>query len=158
MKLILEFGLMNLIEELNNMVFIIVIQLGKLMLMQIQYFVVQRIVSVCQPVFNQLHVQLGFPGGNIQQVLVNEYTSGQGITPHIDHIKNFGPVVMTLTLGDPSPMHFTTPGSSRYTIVPIHGTVAAMTGESRYKWKHEIAKMKPDKRRVSVTFRSVISV
>ncbi len=100
------------------------------------------------------------------QVIVNEYQPGQGISAHVDCVPCFGETVISLSLGSACVMHF-----SRITdalSVPVllePCTVLAMTGESRYLWKHGIAPRKVDVykrrilrrgRRVSVTFRTVL--
>jgi alkylated DNA repair dioxygenase AlkB len=99
------------------------------------------------------------------QVIVNEYLPGQGIAAHIDCSPCFGPVVATVSLGDAWVMDFTSPqGTSVAVQLPV-GSVAILSGESRSRWRHGIAKRKGDllpagrrerSRRVSVTFRTVI--
>lgn len=42
-----------------------------------------------------------------------EYKPGQGISPHIDHIK-FGPVIVSLSLGSDIVMRFQTKDGSSY--------------------------------------------
>ncbi|MFZ4506655.1 MAG: alpha-ketoglutarate-dependent dioxygenase AlkB [Fimbriimonas sp.] len=100
------------------------------------------------------------------QAIVNEYLPGQGIAAHIDCEPCFGPEIATLSLGDEYPMRFTNVSTdeSREVWLPV-GSVCVMSGPARYEWRHEIAKRKSDlfggtrkirKRRVSVTFRTVI--
>ena len=100
------------------------------------------------------------------QAIVNEYLPGQGIAAHIDCEPCFGPEITTISLGDDYPMLFTnvSTSESREVWLPV-GSVCVMSGPARYEWQHEIAKRKSDlfcgtrklrKRRVSVTFRTVI--
>jgi len=110
-------------------------------------------------------VQLGYMTHVPDQVIVNEYLPGQGITAHIDCEPCFGPEIATLSLGDEYPMVFThtLTGEKREFRLPV-GSLCVMSGEARYKWMHEIAKRKSDalngvkkhrKRRISITFRKV---
>lgn len=100
------------------------------------------------------------------QAIVNEYLPGQGIAAHIDCEPCFGPEIATVSLGDDYPMRFTnvSTGAAHEVWLPI-GSACVMSGLARYDWRHEIAKRKSDlvggtrkprKRRVSVTFRTVI--
>ena len=102
------------------------------------------------------------------QVIVNEYESGQGIAPHVDR-DCFGPAVATLSLGDCWPMQFIPAGRSadraeRQEVLLDVGSILVLTGAARNKWMHGIARRKADgrgsgkrerQRRVSVTFRTV---
>lgn len=100
------------------------------------------------------------------QAIVNEYLPGQGISAHIDCEPCFGPEIASISLGDEYPMRFThtVTGQVHDLWLPV-GSVCVMRGPARYDWKHEIVKRKSDllggarklrKRRVSVTFRTVI--
>lgn len=101
------------------------------------------------------------------QVIVNEYLPGQGIAAHIDHPRAFGDVVATLSLGDSWVMTFRRRGArddQRDVLLPER-SLAVMRSEARYGWTHEIAKRHKEtidgkrrrKRRVSVTFRTVLA-
>ncbi|WP_203217626.1 alpha-ketoglutarate-dependent dioxygenase AlkB [Nocardia arthritidis] len=101
------------------------------------------------------------------QVIVNEYLPGQGISPHIDCVPCFGPVVATLSLGSACTMDFLDPdGASRVPIRLAPGSLCEMTRAARYRWRHTIPARKTDPapsgrvprgRRVSVTFRTVLA-
>lgn len=102
------------------------------------------------------------------QAIVNEYLPGQGIAAHIDCQPCFGPEITTISLGDDYPMRFTNISTEEAIDVwlPV-GSACVISGPARYEWRHEIAKRKSDhfggtrkrrKRRVSVTFRTVIPV
>lgn len=96
------------------------------------------------------------------QVIINEYQPGQGISMHKDR-ECFGPEVATLSLGDTVPMDFTplrgTCGQPfAMTLAP--GSLLILKGEARNNWMHGIAKRthdgnRPRQRRVSITFRTV---
>lgn len=100
------------------------------------------------------------------QAIVNEYLPGQGIAAHIDCEPCFGPEIAMISLGDDYPMRFTHVSAAEALDVwlPV-GSACVISGPARYEWRHEIAKRKSDhvggmrkrrKRRVSVTFRTVI--
>ena len=98
------------------------------------------------------------------QVIVNEYHPGQGISAHIDSL-HYGEVIQCYTLGSGATMRFTctTTGERRDLYVEPR-SVYVMAGESRYQWKHEMIGRKSDVvegarrergKRISVTLRSV---
>lgn len=88
------------------------------------------------------------------QVIINEYTPGQGIAPHIDSPSQFAEWVLTVSLGSPATMIFSQ-GSEKYACTLERRSAYLMTGDARYKWKHAIPGRKGDRTgtRVSVTFR-----
>lgn len=97
------------------------------------------------------------------QVIVNEYVPGQGITPHVDHEKLFGPYVMAVSLGSGCVMDFTCKetGKAHHVFLPPRSAYK-MEGDARYLWTHGIAARVTDKvgssriergTRVSVTYR-----
>ncbi len=97
------------------------------------------------------------------QVIVNEYLTGQGISPHIDCIPCFGDTIASLSLGSTSAMDFIHPtqGKSSHLLEPR--SLLILTQEARYAWKHGIAARKQDsfqgvpfkrERRISLTFRT----
>jgi alkylated DNA repair dioxygenase AlkB len=100
------------------------------------------------------------------QLIVNEYEPGQGITPHVDCVPCFGPVVCSITLGSQCVMELTSleklPATS---LLLERRSLVVLAGPSRYKWRHAIPGRKSDKvadqelprgRRVSLTFRTVL--
>jgi len=98
------------------------------------------------------------------QMIINEYKPGQGIAAHTDHIGNFGPVVVSISLLAPVEMEFTRNSIATYPLILKPRSAVILTGESRYKWKHEIARRASDVidgkivqrlRRISLTFRTV---
>jgi len=96
------------------------------------------------------------------QLIVNEYQPGQGIFAHVDCVPCFKDVISTVSLGWAYEMDFIhLKTKEKRTILLEPGSLAIMTGESRYQWAHQIAARKKDKgiprqRRVSLTFRNVL--
>ncbi|MFI0733014.1 alpha-ketoglutarate-dependent dioxygenase AlkB [Streptomyces sp. NPDC021225] len=100
-----------------------------------------------------------------EQVIVNEYQPGQGISAHVDCVPCFGPVVAAISLGSSCLMDFTDPTDATKLAVPLApGSLLVMAGPARYTWRHAIAPRKSDPgaagrvprgRRVSVTFRTI---
>ena len=96
------------------------------------------------------------------QVIVNNYEDGQGISAHTD-VKEYGDVIGCYTIGSGATMVFSK-GEEKYDLYVKPRSVYIMTGESRYKWKHEMPSRKTDMvggvrirrgRRISITFRYV---
>lgn len=100
-----------------------------------------------------------------EQVIVNEYQPGQGISAHVDCVPCFGPVIAAISLGSGCQMDFTNPEDGTKLAVPLAaGSLLIMAGSARYTWRHGIAARKSDPgahgrvpraRRVSVTFRTL---
>ena len=107
------------------------------------------------------------------QVIVNEYLPGQGISAHTDCVPCFGPAVAAVSLGSGCVMTFSRSDSIDVYLEPR--SLCVMTGPARYEWRHAIAPRKSDPapdggaggggggparrprgRRVSVTFRTVL--
>jgi alkylated DNA repair dioxygenase AlkB len=100
------------------------------------------------------------------QLIVNEYEPGQGISSHIDCEPCFDGNVVSISLGSPCVMNFTHRTSGE--VVPVlleAGSAAVLTGDARYEWMHSIPARKSDtfagrtyqrSRRLSLTFRKVI--
>lgn len=94
------------------------------------------------------------------QIIVNEYEPGQGISAHVDCIPCFGKTIATLSMGSECEMEFEKDGAKRYWTLGI-GSLLALSGEARYEWSHTIRARthdhrRPRTRRVSITFRTVI--
>jgi len=98
------------------------------------------------------------------QVIVNEYLPGQGISPHVDCEPCFDDTIASLSLGSGATMKFEKADQVFNLYLPRRSLVL-LRGESRYLWKHSIPKRKSDKvgssklirgRRISLTFRRVI--
>lgn len=89
---------------------------------------------------------------NPNQVIVNRYYKNQGITKHIDHTKFFGKSVCCLTIGSTGTMVFRQ-GENHFDIKVNEGSLYIMREDARYKWTHEMKKLKEDEPRYSITFR-----
>lgn len=109
--------------------------------------------------------QEGYFDRTPDQCIVNEYLPGQGIAPHIDCEPCFGGTIASLSLGSHVVMDFTRAGT-RHAVCLEPRSLVVLQGEARYEWKHGIAKRKndvvggiviPRSRRVSLTFRSVVT-
>jgi alkylated DNA repair dioxygenase AlkB len=100
------------------------------------------------------------------QVIVNEYEPGQGISNHIDCEPCFTGVIASLSLGSECVMNFTNKESGL--VIPVllePCSLVVLQGPARYEWMHGIPARKSDEiagrtlrrsRRVSLTFRKVI--
>ncbi|MBO2453656.1 alpha-ketoglutarate-dependent dioxygenase AlkB [Actinomadura barringtoniae] len=97
------------------------------------------------------------------QVIVNEYQPGQGISAHVDCVPCFGPIVASVSLLSACVMEFL--GPERVPVWLEPGSLCLMTGDSRFIWRHAIPARKTDPgpngriprgRRVSVTLRTVL--
>lgn len=106
------------------------------------------------------------------QIIVNKYVSGQGISPHRDHYPIFDTDVGSLSLGSKYIMVFKhhkshpdyDPNVKLELALPV-GSLLIFADEARMNWTHEIQKKKSDKidgkrilrgTRISVTFRTVV--
>lgn len=106
------------------------------------------------------------------QIIVNKYLSGQGISPHRDHYPIFDTDIGSLSLGSVYVMTFKhhkshpdfDPTAELEIALPI-GSLLVFADDARMNWTHEIKKKKSDningKRilrgtRISCTFRTVV--
>jgi alkylated DNA repair dioxygenase AlkB len=98
------------------------------------------------------------------QVIINEYEAGQGISAHIDCEPCFGDMIVSISLNSTAIMEFTKE-DIKIPILLEPRSAAILKGASRYAWMHAIpARQKdiyngmifPRKRRISLTFRKVI--
>ncbi len=100
------------------------------------------------------------------QVIVNEYLPGQGISAHVDCVPCFDEPVASLSLGSSCIMEFSHPGTGdKKELLLEKRSLVALSGPARYEWQHAIPARKSDvidgaktarQRRVSLTFRKVI--
>lgn len=100
------------------------------------------------------------------QVIINEYQSGQGISAHVDCVPCFGDTIASLSLGSACVMDFThaaTLEKQSHLLEPR--SLLVLSDDARYHWQHAIPARKSDKwrgqniprsRRISLTFRTVI--
>jgi len=97
------------------------------------------------------------------QLIVNEYEPGQGITPHIDCEPCFKERIVTVSLGSQCELEFIPKDEAQTskTIMLEPRSGLLISGEARYEWLHTIRARLSDRgrgrtRRVSLTFRNVI--
>lgn len=100
------------------------------------------------------------------QVIVNEYLPGQGISAHIDCVPCFADTIASLSLGSACVMEFSNPQTGeKQSIVLEARSLIVLSGPARYEWQHAIPARKSDlingikterTRRISLTFRNVI--
>lgn len=96
------------------------------------------------------------------QVIINEYVPGQGISAHIDCAPCFTDTICSLSLSSGCIMDFTNYDSKK-SIYLEPRSLLVLKGDARYKWRHQIAARKSDngikrQRRISLTFRKVILI
>jgi alkylated DNA repair dioxygenase AlkB len=111
-------------------------------------------------------VAAGYMTAIPDQLIVNEYEPGQGITAHVDCVPCFGPVVCSITLGSQCVMEMSALASdAAESLLLARRSLVVLAKESRYQWRHAIPGRKTDKvdgkvwprgRRVSLTFRTII--
>jgi alkylated DNA repair dioxygenase AlkB len=101
------------------------------------------------------------------QVIINEYLPGQGISNHIDCEPCFNDTIISLSLKSSCIMQFTN-NLNAQKVIPIllePCSLVVLKKDARYNWMHGIKAVKTDnfygekiirRRRVSLTFRKVI--
>lgn len=111
-------------------------------------------------------VDRGLTTAQPDQLIVNEYLPGQGITPHVDCVPCFSETVLSLSLGSACTLDLAHVSSGERVCLHLEpGSLVVLSGDARYEWAHGIASRKSDMvagrrvprgRRVSLTFRTVI--
>lgn len=118
----------------------------------------------------ELSVELyiaGYMPIEADQVIINEYEPGQGISAHIDCEPCFQDTIVSLSLGSSCVMDFKNKfdQTEKFPIWLDPGSLIVLKDEARYRWLHAISARKFDERngkkyererRVSLTFRKVI--
>ncbi|KAM7262089.1 hypothetical protein ACFE04_021166 [Oxalis oulophora] len=134
--------------------------------------IIKRIASSFPNIYN---------AANLDQLTVNEYPSGVGLSPHIDTHSAFEDLIFSLSLAGPCIMEFRkysntdmkakdSDNSSNFLRKAIYlppRSIALLSGEARYAWHHYIPHHKIDNvqdtlirrgsRRVSFTLRKASS-
>ncbi len=96
------------------------------------------------------------------QVIINEYMPGQGISPHIDCIPCFGEVICSLSLGSSCIMEFK--NKIKVSLLLEPRSLLVLSKDARFIWTHSIPARKQDiylgtkilrARRISLTFRCI---
>lgn len=100
------------------------------------------------------------------QVIINEYLPGQGISAHVDKPSLFDNEIASISLGSTCVMEFKHKATkTTHPVLLGRRSLVLMKGAARYEWTHCIPARKKDKvdgrqiprqRRVSLTFRKVI--
>ena len=119
-----------------------------------------------QALGRKLHAD-GHMSAEPDQVIVNEYEPGQGISSHIDCEPCFANMIVSLSLGSGCIMDFTNKRdkTKKISVWIASRSIIVLRDEARYEWLHGIAPRKSDtwagqkserQRRVSLTFRKVI--
>jgi alkylated DNA repair protein alkB family protein 8 len=97
------------------------------------------------------------------QLIINEYLPGQGISAHIDDTNKFGSIIACITLNSGVQIDFLKSGNQPQKIYVGANSLYIMSGDARYLWKHSIASRQSDiidderhyrKKRISLTFRT----
>lgn len=86
------------------------------------------------------------------QLIVNSYEKGEGITKHTDHKTNFRNEIWSVSLLSDCEMTFRKGKQVLNVVVPRRSRLV-MRDEARYDWTHEIGKVR--QKRISLTFRQV---
>jgi alkylated DNA repair dioxygenase AlkB len=113
----------------------------------------------------RLH-QEGWFGERADQVIVNEYQPGQGISKHVDCVPCFDRTIASLSLGSTCVLEMAH-GKTKHKVELLlrPRSLVIMQDEARYKWTHAVPARKKDVvdgrtwprgRRVSLTFRKVL--
>jgi alkylated DNA repair dioxygenase AlkB len=100
------------------------------------------------------------------QLIVNEYQPGQGISKHVDCVPCFGPTVASLSLGSGCVMELARGKTGdRVALFLEPRSLVVLRDEARFRWTHAVPARKTDRvngrslargRRVSLTFRKVL--
>lgn len=100
------------------------------------------------------------------QVIINEYLPGQGISAHIDCTPCFKDVIVSLSLGSSCIMELSNPDAEEKQKIYLEPcSIIRLADDARYVWQHAIPARKSDtvdgqkrlrSRRVSLTFRNVV--
>ncbi|WP_299778355.1 alpha-ketoglutarate-dependent dioxygenase AlkB [uncultured Roseobacter sp.] len=107
----------------------------------------------------------GHFGSVPDQVIVNEYMPGQGISAHVDCRPCFGDVIASLSLLSSCVMRLENRKISQQVNLALEpGSLLVLSGEARHVWTHAIPARKSDivngqkhprSRRLSLTFREM---
>ncbi|MFZ4929415.1 alpha-ketoglutarate-dependent dioxygenase AlkB [Chryseobacterium sp. Mn2064] len=101
---------------------------------------------------------------SFDQVIINEYEPGQGISNHIDCIPCFEDTIISISLLSSCIMQFSKEEQKEEILLQPR-SLLLLSDEARYSWKHGIKAVKndkwmntiiPRKRRISITFRKIM--
>ena len=111
----------------------------------------------------RLHREGWFPVP-ADQLIVNEYEPGQGISRHVDCVPCFDHTIASISLGSSCVMEMSN-GKETVPLLLEPRSIVIMKDEARYRWTHAVPARKSDRyggrtiprgRRVSLTFRKVL--
>ncbi len=118
-----------------------------------------------QGVANKLVSDQYFPSAP-DQLIINEYLPGQGISNHVDCQPCFSETIVSISLGSACVMNLTKIDTRQVIELYLQPrSLLLLSGDSRYKWFHGITGRLSDQingkkiqreKRVSLTFRKVI--
>ena len=101
-----------------------------------------------------------------EQVIVNEYEPGQGISAHVDCEPCFGETIASISLGSACEMRFQHLYTNEIRNILLQpNSLLVLSGQARYDWNHSIMARKSDvidgkrqqrQRRLSLTFRTML--
>lgn len=130
-----------------------------------QDFRIGEIPLWLMPICDKLHEE-GIFSRRPDQVIINEYLPGQGITSHVDCVPCFGETIASLSLCSTCVMEFASQKTGEKVSQFLEPcSLLVMKDDARYEWQHAISGRKSDNwqgqkfhrvRRVSLTFRTVI--
>uniref|UniRef100_A0A7S3EF57 Fe2OG dioxygenase domain-containing protein n=1 Tax=Rhodosorus marinus TaxID=101924 RepID=A0A7S3EF57_9RHOD len=117
-----------------------------------------------EPIVSRLKA-LDDVGQEFDQLTVNEYVPGVGLSPHVDTHSMFTNVLASVSLAGHTVMEFRR-GDEKQALLLQRRSVLILSGEARYAWRHYIPHRKTDPleeglavsrpaRRVSFTFRRI---
>lgn len=74
------------------------------------------------------------------QLIINEYTPGQGIYPHVDDVKSFQDGIVSISLGSPIVMDFVNNRNSsiKKELLLTKRSALCLHRDARYQWRHGI--------------------
>lgn len=108
-----------------------------------------------------------FDNYNFDQLIINKYEPGEGISPHVDHVKFFDNIIICVTINSGININFTRSSDQKqYNIYVKPRSLYIMSENARYNWSHSISKQLNDNvdnhiierdTRISLTFRKVNS-
>lgn len=90
---------------------------------------------------------------HFDQLIVNNYEKGQGISKHTDHRSYFKNEIAVVSLLSDCEIEFARKGHPSMKLLVPRRSKLTMKDELRYEWTHEIKRVK--NKRISLTFRSV---
>jgi len=109
--------------------------------------------------------ETGYMSDIADQLIVNEYKPGQGISPHVDCEPCFGNTIVSISMGSSLVMDLVNLKSKQKIEILLEpNSLIVISDEARYKWTHGIAARKTDvlnnqridrRLRISLTFRKV---